>query len=484
MRALAAFFSLVGRPAVFWLGVIGLGSVALLLMALTQPEAPTAAHIDGAVLAALLFPGVAGFLAGALVRELQHCTFTWPLPAVRRQLAGGIATAAGVVTFITTALIAARGPGYPPLVLWPLCLGAFCLGGALVDPTRKTLTFFNAAVALVLVSRTVELGAFLQSRPLVAVAAALVAAGLYSWRLLAQEAFRRKPFLPTVPMPGAFSMAQTLRYEREKGAGRKAAGRRWRTAYLGARVGAWVRAAFYESYGDLGLGHMGRALGSTWALLLLIVAHAYAHMGDGSFWRALGYSAYDTFFQPPHLPPYGDDGPYEIVAIVVAAFGAILSFWNPVALRAGLAYPLSRRQLARVTYRASLLEAAISSLVVGGSLFVVGQAAGWAVGLPVRLDFLPLFFRALLMTLVGLPLVQWLRARAWNAGFVKKKDAYVVLMVGLIAFVAAVTVATFVLANALPSTVAQLVTLGVAWAASQALYRKKLQDHFTGADLA
>lgn len=78
MRALEPFFLLVGRPALFWLGLLAMASISIVFAAVTQPHAPTAAHIAPGFLAILIYPAACGSLVGAILKEFQHTTVAWP----------------------------------------------------------------------------------------------------------------------------------------------------------------------------------------------------------------------------------------------------------------------------------------------------------------------------------------------------------------------------------------------------------------------
>ena len=82
MRAASAFWIPATRPAVIVLLLLVLGSISVLLLAVADPDFPTRA-VDVGLLAILLYAGATGHLAGASLRDLQHCRFTWVLPGVR-----------------------------------------------------------------------------------------------------------------------------------------------------------------------------------------------------------------------------------------------------------------------------------------------------------------------------------------------------------------------------------------------------------------
>ena len=113
MTYLQPFFMLMTRAAVFWVGALALLCLTILTMGLAEPDAIIARYIDTVVFAAFAFPATAGWLAGAIVQEFQHCSFAWALPSVGRRLgAGYLATAAGVSLIVSG--LATRAAVDPP----------------------------------------------------------------------------------------------------------------------------------------------------------------------------------------------------------------------------------------------------------------------------------------------------------------------------------------------------------------------------------
>ena len=70
-------------------------------------------------------------------------------------------------------------------------------------------------------------------------------------RLFSHSILRRRPFQPTSPFPGSYSLERSAEFERERQAARKPRATRWQSRYLGTDAWNWARAALYESYGPV-----------------------------------------------------------------------------------------------------------------------------------------------------------------------------------------------------------------------------------------
>jgi hypothetical protein len=155
-----------------------------------------------------------------------------------------------------------------------------------------------------------------------------------------------------------------------------------------------------------------------------------------------------------------------------------------VALSAGIAYPLSRRQRAEVSFRGQLVDAGFLLGVVGTCLFAFGSVAGWIVGYEPRFDFMPFFLRVLLVTVVVLPFAHWGRLGLLAASWRRAANSQVTLIFGIIAFDIAVLVGAFFSSALFKSAAVELVVLTVAVLASHGIHRSLLIDYYRTADLA
>lgn len=486
MNAMRPFFLLVGRASVFWLSAIGAAALSITVAGLTRPEAFPALRFDAVVLSAFVFPLAAGLLAGALVQELQHTTFAIALPDVRRRVATGFLLCGAVVALAVVGAIALTGaaPGSLPVLL-AFALGAFGLGGILNDPLSRWVTAVNVVVVLAVVAASVELSRVVERHPWATAVTALGVGAIGVARLFARGTFRRKPFRASKPLPGRFSLEKSDAVERRKMIEQGPRRSRWRGGMLGDDPWRWVRAALHEVRPVRGWKGMATRIGRAWGIGVIVLLSAWADKGDMGPGEALARSLHDALLRSPHVPPFGErGGPYLMVVLVIATVGVLVPLIAPIALRDEFVYPLSRRQRARVAFRAGLVDVGFFVGILAPVLFALGSLTGRAVGIGIRFDFMPLFLRALLVTVVLMPLVHRGRIRLRAATRRKDENTQVWTVFGIIGFVTVVTVATFLSAALFPRPATELAVLVVALVVSQVLYRRMLNVHYRTADLA
>jgi hypothetical protein len=480
---LAPFFLLLGRPAVFWIGLATLAASSLLVTGLSQPDELWVSYVNGALLAAFGFPAAAGWLAGFVVQEFQHSSFAWSLPGVRRRLAAGYLTTglalSAVVTFFTSQAASAQNHF---MVLGALAMAGYCAGGVLLDPFRRSLTALNAVLVVGFVYTSKSLADAANRYPLGALLVAITLGALAASRLFSRETFRKKPFTPMSPLPGSYYLKRSADYERAQQAGNTTRGSNWRQGYLGAHPWRWARAAALEGYGALTWrSALGRIRGF-WILGLLFGLHAWRDKGALGFWESLGRTIYETVLHSPHAPRFGEIGADPLVPMLIGAVGATLALWSPAGLKTSLLYPLSRSDRARVTFRAGLVDATTLFLAVGGGLLLLGQTAGWLTGHSVRLDFMPFFLRGLLGTVALMPLALGASLRIRTSGGRSSSDALVWMVLGLIGFVVAVVTWSYHFPD-FGSPAIEITTSLALVATGQLAYRRWLRRFFAGGDL-
>ena len=272
---------------------------------------------------------------------------------------------------------------------------------------------------------------------------------------------------------------------REKRLARKPAGRLWHQPYLGTDARKWTRAGLYEHWGDLGWTDVLSAQRFWPASLLIIAFHAAVDPAGGGYWQALANTFYHAFFQPSDQPSFGHEtDPHLMVALMIGMSGAYLAFAKPAAAEEARPYPLSRADRARLAFFGNLVTSALFLLVVGLGSFLVAQAVGWAVGLPLRLDFVPHFLRALLATLLAMPAVFWLRLRTGSFQDRPPGERGIVAIVWLIALWIWVGVWCFIITpQVLASPAVELPVTAFLVLLTQTLYRRNLRRHFATEDL-
>ena len=484
MSDLRAFFMIAGRDAVFWLGALGLGCVSITLVAITQPHAPMAGYVDGFILATIAYPALAGWLAGALIQELQTCTFTWTLPGVQHKISKGFFVFGAIAIFIVVGLVTLQGSPYDPIVLAALGLASYCLGANFYDPGTWYGSWIAIPLTLALVFTTQTVGELAFSYPGSTALVALASAAYFSYGLLRLPTFRKGPSRLATPLPGAFLLQRSQRLERRKQALLKSSPRGWKLGYLGENPWKWVRAGVHETYGPLTLRVVGKAIASTWVLWLLIGMHAWTERGEESFGIAVGRTVYDVLFRSPHVPAFGEKGPYAMVVVLIAALGAMLCLKAPATPSSGVLYPLSRRAFARVAFRGAQVETAIYFLAVTVGFLLVGLAAGALLGYETRLDFLPFFMRPLMATTVLLPLLQYGRLRLQSPERHSDQNGFLLVAAGIIGFVVLVSTWTYFAPQVFVSARVEITAFLVLLVVSRLLLRTSLLRYFTSADLS
>ncbi len=488
MSYIRPFFLLLGRAAVFWVGFLVFVVIAFLLAAFSQPDELPADYINVGFLAMFAFPAAVGWLAGAIVQELQHCTFAWPLPDARRRLAAGFLTTGFVVSLVVATFVS-QSESAPdrPLLLFVVGLAGFCVGGVLLDPLRPGLGSLGVMAVLAFTVSSAYLADVCTRRPLEAGIVA-IAAGTYGvTRLFARSTFRRKPFALTSPFPGSYALERSAKYERARHAQHSAKAIRWKKGYLGTSPWSWARAAAHESMGPFGWKDLPRVVERVWAFWLLFVIYAWVDMGDGGFWVTLAKTIHEAVIESPHVAYAtdfgGERGSSPVIAMWIAAAGAVFALWSPSSLTTSLAYPLSRRRRAVVAHRAGLIDAAFFFLAVGGSLSIIGLVAGWFAGYEARFDFVPFFFRPMAGTLILLPLVYWMRFHLKTAARIQAGDGLVLVILAVIGFVAAVLIWSYPLARLVPSTLVGVGASLLLFFGAQAIFRRKLGTFYATRDL-
>ena len=477
---LHGFFAAAARPAVaFGAGACLLGSWGVI--AVIQRGA-LGAHADLGFLCTLVLPAFAGLLAAQMLQELQHCSFTWPLPGVRWKTALGFLLAGVMVTLIVVGLAAQQATA-SPAVLLAVGFAAYCLGSLIFDPLSPAMSSVSLAIGLAILVFSATAAELATAHPLLTGAlVAPVAAGVSLWRFFSRRTFRRKPFRPTKAM--AISPVETQRYERERRLMRQPAGRPWRQAYLGTRAGSWTRASLYEHWGDLGWADVLRAQRFWPALLIVLGFDAVVDGDDHSYLDALANVFYHAFFRPPGQPSFGDKpDPHLMVALVISFIGASLAFSKPAAVETGRPYPLSRADRGRLAFLANAVTTLLYFLGVAVAAFTIAQGAGLAAGLSPRLDFVPHFLRVLLGTVLVMPAVFWIRLRTRSFQNRPAGERGIITLVWLIAMWIWITTWYSLIPLILPSPMLELLISTGLIALSQWLYRRNLRWHFGTADL-
>lgn len=480
------FFLLLGRASVFWIGIIYLFAVSMIVAGIATPGERLGLYLDAVFFANFAFPACAGWLANAATQDLQCTTFAANLPGVRPRIASGFliaGLAVSVVVSVAIALTTSTSQSLP--LLFVVALGAYCLGGMLLDPLSSWITSLNVVVTVFLIVSSRGAGRFTGQHPWLTLAICLAIGLACFYRLFARSTFRLRPARPTSPvLPGRFSLEKGRRVELHRRL-RDATRRGWRPGYLGHDTWRWVRAAVYEIHGFRGPKTVLKSIGRAWGLGILVLLYTWLDKGELGYGTALARSVYDALFRSPHQPQFGEHGgPFQLVALVIAAVGVLTALFAAVAFSHTMVYPLSRRQRARVMFRGGLVDAAIFLFVVSPCLFAIGHLAGWFAGYEIRLDFMPFFFRVTMVTLILIPLAHRGRLALQAATRRKSDNTAVGMIFGVAGFVLAVCAVTFLSPRLFGPPAMELVALTAAFLLSQLLYRSMLTSYFRTADLA
>ena len=487
MNALRPFFLLLGRLSVFWLSVFGLFVTSILVLGLSEPDGRFGMYIDTIFISAFGFPLLAGWLSGAVIQELQHTSFAAVLPNAGSRILKGFLFTGVVMSFIVTVWIVLVSDSTQNLpVLFVIGLSSFCLGGILLDPLSSWLTSLNVVVVLSLLVKSGFMGQITADHPWITIVVTLSVGTICLIRLFARSTFRLKPFRATAPMPGSFSLEKTREYERQRMIREVSKRSDWRSRdYLGENDWRWVRAAFHETYGAQSWKTVLRVITRSWGLGILIVAHAWADKGQWSLGEAIARSLYDALFRSPYQAVFGElGGQYPLVMIIISLLGILMVMFNPIALNGGIVHPLSRQQIARISFRCSLADGAMLLLTVGLGWYLIGQLMGFLAGIEMRYNYVPFYFRVLLVTLLLLPLAHWGRLKVQEAERKKFENTLIGVIFGIIGFVLAAGIGTWLSPRLFGSPSMELLALSLLILASQLLYRHKLIRYYQTADLA
>ena len=105
-------------------------------------------------------------------------------------------------------------------------------------------------------------------------------------------------------------------------------------------------------------------------------------------------------------------------------------------------------------------------------------------GYEIRFDFMPLFFRVLMLTLVLMPMGYWGRVQLQEATWRKSQDMLVGLIIGVCGFVIMVSFLTLIFTQLFTSALVELGVLTIALLVSRMLYWRSLVSFYATADLA
>jgi hypothetical protein len=377
-----------------------------------------------------LFPALIGLLVGQAIKELQHCYFSWALPALhRRLLPGAVAvglTLALATREILTVLLAplllgfARFPEREIADMWvsfpALSPGLVALSFMVfwIGVRPSLVSWLGIMVPLALFSEAVI--DVVTQRSAVGVLVTVPLTALLICQKFGIESARSRPFITTQALSGGGRRADQRR--RPWGFGRSP-GAEWRIEHMGADVVRWVQAGVYENHGFH--NRLVRTVGL--AIPALAAAYIVGHVlflalddTGASFWSLTGVATGSTRGMAS----------FSLFLFTLSVFATVplsvlLACYASISLTRNSSYPLSRRQLAGVEFWGSLAENAIicgflAALLLGfwsvlyGGLGFEGSASwpAWAGG---HKGWIPFLLRPLAVVFLLTPIAQWFRLR-------------------------------------------------------------------------
>lgn len=485
MNALKPFYLLIQRPLVLF-GAVGWMIIATFLNAeLVSKGSDPDLFMDAVYMTVVVLSVYSGWIIGSCILELQQTSFSPLMPKSQaRLLPGFLLFGSAVVLAAVLPTVASSPLPQDNWMLFIVGLGAFATGASIRDPQSGFLTGLGIALFLVMVVTSGTQARLASDYPLLVVflAAALVAMGLF--RLFSHKAVRIRAVNRGRPVL-VFSVEKLTRAQKRRQVVYGPKNTRWRLVYLGCSITAWTRAAWYESYGGLRGKVLLKSIGASSGLFLVLFIEAQKSSGELGFWRSIFWALHDGLMRSPHQTLTGEhSGAFIMVAGFIIMAGASMALWRPVALSRSMLYPLSRQQKSTVLFAGSFLDMAILLLIVAPFMYLLGQLAGIAAGIQLRFDYVPFFFRAILITLIMMPFAYWGRLQMQSAAWRRDSYSMIGVSIGLSVF-SVVTMLPVILSGFVFKSPANELTVLLAFLAlSRSLYRNGLRSHYRTADLA
>ena len=267
----SALFRLMWRPSRLF-SVQGIMIVLLLSAAamLVYLSVYGGQRDSAAAIMALLLPAFAGAAVGQAIADLEHCSFSWTLPGLRRELLFWSISAAVMCSLVVVPFHVALG-GPRGLAIFGVAALAFCLGlevttllatGDRTPYIREILrampfAFFLLSHHFGLFERMTALYRMYPAPPLVIGA---TGAGFYLSRRFRPSSARARLSAAKDSPSGTFfrraARSAGRRWERSYLFGwlnswirLRSASRQWERSYLGDSLASWIRAGEYENFG-------------------------------------------------------------------------------------------------------------------------------------------------------------------------------------------------------------------------------------------
>ena len=442
MIGIYALYRLLWRPLILAFYVIFAGLIVGLLWA-AGTKLPSLSEPGRLILLTMALPALTGFFIGQSVGEIQHTPLSWSLPRMRRRLVGSVCLTGAFIAILTTWAYHWMGGFAPAVPILASCFLWYSLAftiGTYEFVDAGSLRYRSSAVMyitiLILVFGVLSINRITDyyiAQPVLCMLVTLLVAILYLKRIFAVGVTRDKSL---VSMPVfhryTFGPRQTARMTARRDSRRK-----WNRAAPLTGLNDWIRAGEYENYGIARVGWLGSAfLYST--VILSIVAVLIQSFGQAEA---------------------------VIVPITLGLWMLQLSLY----VKTGWRYPLSRLELARLTYWCSLLHNALHCGIMLLTFLLLDGLTGIFAGLDLA--------RPVLLMFICNPVIQWVRFR--NEQF--KVSSYVILA----AFIIGYSILITMWLESGPSISFAYEAAAVAGLAllSQFLFRYKVKRYFKLGDL-
>ncbi len=392
-----ALYRLLWRPAIIALYVFLCGIIVLVVSSLDRAF-PSLSGPGRLILLTMTLPSLAGFFVGQSVGEIQHTPLSWSLPRIRWRLVSSVCLTGAVIAVVTTCAYDWFGGTAPTIPILASCflwyslvftIGTYEFIDARSIRIRKSavlsITILILVFGVLSINRIADL---YTSQPALCALVTLIGALLYLIHSFGVNAVRGKS-LVSMPVFHRFTFGP---YQTAKLAGRRDSRRRWKlTAPLTGPID-WILAGEYENFGRTRVGWLGVAV---------LNSSTVAVAAAGFVWIL------------------GEEQTLSTVVTVNLAFGM---YFLSLYLQKGWLYPLSRVQLAGLTYWSSLLHNGFHC----GIMFLGICVLDALTGILTEIDFA----RPILLMFVCNPVIQWVRLRHVQL----KVSSYVILAFFLIGY--------------------------------------------------
>ena len=390
MSFLACFYLFRRRFSLFLIILFGFGYGFLLLeLFITEGEV-------GFVGIAVLVPYITGMRVGSTFGETMHRPFTWTLPGWRRRL-GAWALIIGIAAAsLSTAAVPWLGrlQSVFPLMLLFYFIGLY-LGNSLVAPGRRFIIHIILVLSgpLLFLLFHDEVVASGLSHPALTLAAMVIVCPVILYSVLNVRSVRKRLLAPVDLSSQEGQRRWRMQWARDVEDA-------WKEEFLGDGIVNWLRAGRYEMSGWVGNGWPSSSLFVSVLIVLVVLLIGYVaglELGND----ALVHFAVTLTGSPPMET-------LLLMGVSVFVWIGFLCGTMPLfSLRKGAFYPLSRLQLAHLTYAGSLFQALSFTLMLGACFVAAGAFVGLFSGEGYSLEDSSGILGLIAWSPVYAPLMQW-----------------------------------------------------------------------------